>query len=108
MAFVPFRHKSNGVVEYYPEHFADDPNLSADLERYFPEDDMYEEDKVVDENHQLPVEQRSRVVATPIDELNVEELKTALRDNGLSTSGNKDELAARLADNTPKDDKNAD
>lgn len=99
MTFVPFRHKSNGVVAYYPEHYGDDPVIGADLERYDPDSEIFEEDKVDIEDHTLPVEQRARIIATPYDELSVEELKDRAKDKGLPVSGTKAELIERLADN---------
>lgn len=62
--FVLFRHKSNGVIASYPEHYEHHPVFGDDLERYEPSDE-YEEDKVVVEDHKLPVEQRSIKTATP-------------------------------------------
>jgi len=67
--FVLFRHKSNGVIASYPEHYETHPVFGYDLERYDPADDEYEEDKVVVENHELPVEQRSIKVAKPVDKV---------------------------------------
>lgn len=96
MSFVPFRHISNGAIAYYPEHYADDPHLSADLERYYEDSDLWEEDKVVDESHVLPVEQRARTVAKPLDEMTKSELKDAAKSVELPVSGNKDALIERL------------
>lgn len=107
MAFVAFRHKSNGVVAYYPEHFAGDPVLGADLELYNPDEVEYEEDKVVIEGHELPVEQRARIIATPLDELHVDELKDIAKEHGLPVSGTKAELIERIA-NDVKETSNAD
>ena len=61
---VTFRHKSNGVIADYPEHYAKHPVFGFDLERYTPGDDDYEEDKVVQSN-EIPVEQRAIKTATP-------------------------------------------
>ncbi len=61
MGFLTFRHKSNGVIARYPEHYENHPVLGADLERYNA--DEYEEDKVVVEDHNIPAEQRARIVA---------------------------------------------
>ena len=99
MAFVPFRNIETGVIYYYPEHFADDPNLSRGLELYDPEVEEYEEDKVViDETHVLPVEQRAVTVATPLDELSKPELVDAAKKRELPTSGTKAELKTAIAD----------
>ena len=67
MAFVPFRHKDTGVIAYYPEHYADDPILSRNIELYDPETEEYEEDKVV-EDHIVPVDQRVKKTATPVED----------------------------------------
>lgn len=61
MNFKTFRNKDTGVESLYPEHYADHPVFGALLE---PVDELdreeYEEDKVVvDETHELPVEQRT-------------------------------------------------
>ena len=72
--FILFRHKSNGVVKLYPAHYAEHPNFGYDLEPYDPEE--YEEDKVVIDSHDLPVDQRGIVVATPLDELSKDESRT--------------------------------
>lgn len=64
--FVLFRHKSNGVIASYPEHYAEHPVFGYDLERYNPDEEEYEEDKVVIDNHELPVEQRSIKTAKPV------------------------------------------
>lgn len=64
--FVLLRHKSNGVVASYPEHYLNHPVFGPDLELYVPED--FEEDKVDLEDHALPVEQRSQVVAKPVED----------------------------------------
>lgn len=60
--FVLLRHKSNGVVKSYPAHYLNHPVFGPDLELYV--EDEFEEDKVVSDNHELPVEQRGTVVAT--------------------------------------------
>lgn len=44
--FVTFRHKSNGVISTYPEHYATHPVLGDDLE-IFVEGDEYEVEKVI-------------------------------------------------------------
>lgn len=96
--FVQFRHKSNGVVATYPEHYENHPVFGDDLERYTLGDPSFEEDKVDLEDHNIPVDQRGQVVAVPLDELKVEDLREALRELGEPTSGNKDELIQRLHD----------
>lgn len=64
--FILFRHKSSGEVRSYPEHYADHPVFGPDLEVYSEElAAEHEEDKVVEETHELPVEQRVRKVSTP-------------------------------------------
>jgi len=63
MTFKLFRHKSNGEVRSYPDHYATHPSLGPDLEPYDPEALEYEEEKVVVENHELPVEQRATIKA---------------------------------------------
>lgn len=63
MTFKLFRHKSNGEVRSYPDHYAEHPTIGPDLEPYDPENDEYEEEKVVLENHELPVEQRASIKA---------------------------------------------
>lgn len=99
MAFVPFRNIETGVIYYYPEHFADDPNLSAGLELYDPEAEEYEEDKVVvDPTHVLPVEQRAVTIATPLAELKKDELVKAAEKRELPTTGTKAELSKAIAD----------
>lgn len=95
--FVQFRHKSNGVVASYPEHYETHPVFGDDLERYTLGDPSFEEDKVDLEDHMLPVEQRGQVVAVPLEELKVEDLRETLRELGESTSGNKDELIERIS-----------
>lgn len=100
MAFVPFRNIESGVVYYYPEHFADDPILSAGLELYDPEAEEYEEDKVVLENHEIPADQRTHIVATPLGELKKDELIDKAEERGLPTSGTKAELAKAIADDS--------
>lgn len=97
MAFKTFRHKSNGVVADYPEDYATHPVFGFDLEPYDIGDDEYEEDKVV-YDHTLPVDQRATIVATKLEELTVAELKEILSEKGLPTSGNKEELIARIHD----------
>jgi hypothetical protein len=62
--FKLFRQKSNGAIVSYPAHYIDHPVFGYDLEPYDPADDEYEEDKVIDDNHNLPVEQRGFLVAT--------------------------------------------
>lgn len=102
MAFKLFRHKSTGIVASYPEHYIDHPSFGDDLEEYNPEE--FEEDKVVIEaNHELPVDQRTQVVAVPLDELLKDELIEAAEKRGLDTTGTKAELTERIAaDNKDK------
>jgi len=71
MAFKLFRHKSNGVVKSYPEHYATHPVFGDDLEPYDPSDE-HEEEKVVSDNHELPVEQRGTLIANQKPELDSE------------------------------------
>lgn len=99
--FKLFRHKSNGVVASYPEDWIDHPQFGYDLEFYDPEG--YEEDKVVVEGHELPVEQRGQVIAKPLDDFTVPELQDIARGHGLETGGKKDELIARINDYNAKD-----
>lgn len=70
--FVTFRHVSNGVIRDYPEHYENHPVFGHDLERYEPSDE-YEEDKVVSETHELPVDQRVTIIANPSDNDETEE-----------------------------------
>ncbi len=60
MAFKTFKQISNGAIVSYPEHYQDHPVFGYDLVPYDPETDESEVDKVVFENHELPVEQRGR------------------------------------------------
>lgn len=60
--FSVYRWKSTGVVDTLPTDYINHPIFGADLEVYDPEG--YEEDKVVSENHELPVEQRGKIIAT--------------------------------------------
>lgn len=99
--FIAFRHISNGVVAYYPEHYATHPTFGPDLEVYVPEE--YEEDKVVVESHELPVEQRGIIVATPLDELSKVELVEAAEKHGLDSKGTKAELIERIADDNKEE-----
>jgi len=96
--FVLFRHKSSKVVASYPEHYATHPVFGEDLERYDPEDNVYEEDKVDLEDHNLPVDQRGRVVAKELEEFTVPELQEMARMRDLSASGTKAELIERIHD----------
>ncbi len=96
MTFVTFRHTETGVLTQLPEDYADHPVFGQYLELYVPEE--YEEDKVAVENHELPVEQRGVVVATPLDELSKDELVSAAEKHGLDTKGTKADLIERLAD----------
>lgn len=99
--FILFRHKSNGEVRAYPAHYADHPVFGYDLEVYVPEE--YEEEKVVVEAHELPVDQRAIIVATPLDDMNKEELVEAAERHGLDTKGTKAELKARIADDNKEE-----
>jgi hypothetical protein len=100
--FIAFRHKSTGVVAYYPEHYIDHPVFGYDLEVYKPEE--YEEDKVVVEGHDLPVDQRAVVVAVPLADMTKDELVSIADEHGLETKGTKAELIERLAaDNTKEE-----
>lgn len=61
MNFKTFRNKETGVEAQYPAHYADHP-VYKDVLELVEEDESgeFEEDKVVvDETHQLPVEQRT-------------------------------------------------
>lgn len=102
--FVEYRWKESGIVQSLPAHFAEHPIYGPQLEVYNADDAEYEEDKVVIAGHATPVEQRAVTVARPLDDMNVEELKTILRGRGLSTSGNKEELHARIAEDNHTDD----
>lgn len=62
--FVEFRWKDSGIVQSLPAHYETHPVFGAALERYLPEEDEYEEDKVVVAGHEAPVEQRAVTVAT--------------------------------------------
>lgn len=62
MAFKLFKHKSSGVVASYPEHYADHPVFGADLELLVEETEV---DKVVSDDHSLPLEQRITYMAEP-------------------------------------------
>lgn len=99
--FIAFRHISNGVVAYYPAHFVDHPVFGPDLEVYVPEE--YEEDKVVVEDHELPVDQRGIIVATPLDQLSKDELVLAAEKHGLDSKGTKAELIERLAESNKEE-----
>jgi len=54
--FILFKHKSNGIIKSYPAHYQNHPVFGSDLEPYVPEE--IEEEKVVIERHEIPVEQR--------------------------------------------------
>ncbi len=60
--FALFRHKSTGVVDWLPVHYENHPVFGFDLERV---DDEHETDKVVLDDHELPVEQRIVRVSKP-------------------------------------------
>lgn len=95
--FKAFIWKETGVVDYYPAHFADHPVFGPYIEEYFPEE--YEEDKVSVDAHELPVDQRSVVVATKLDELSKDDLVAAAEKHDLDSKGTKADLIERLADN---------
>lgn len=61
---IAMRWKSSGNIDYYPEDYLDHPQFGYDLEIYDPSEE-YEEDKVVSEGHELPVDQRITIVAKP-------------------------------------------
>lgn len=68
MNFKAFRNKETGVVTNYPAHYENHPVYKDLLELVDEEtvDQEFEEDKVVvDEAHELPVEQRAARVLTP-------------------------------------------
>ena len=75
MNFKTFRHKETGVEAQYPAHYATHPVYKDILELVDTDSDTneeFEEDKVVvDDSHELPVEQRtakrSRRKATTTD-----------------------------------------
>lgn len=61
MNFKSFRNKDTGIVSMYPSHYETHP-IYKDLLEPVSEanDEEFEEDKVVvDETHELPVEQRT-------------------------------------------------
>lgn len=67
MDFKTFRNKETGIEAQYPAHYVDHPAFK-DLLELVDEDkrDEYEEDKVVlDDTHELPVEQRTAVRSRP-------------------------------------------
>lgn len=97
--FVAFRHIDSGVIKYYPEHYADDPNLSRGIELYDPEAEEYEEDKVV-LTHDLPVEQRAQTIATPLEDFTKPELIDIAEKHDLPTKGTKADLRKIIADET--------
>lgn len=65
MTFVTFRHKETGVLTELPDHYADHPVFGEYLELYVPEDEEYEEEKVVVETHEVPLDQRINITAKP-------------------------------------------
>lgn len=101
--FVTMRHISNGVVASYPRHYLTNPVFGPDLELY--NEDEYEEDKVVVENHAIPVDQRVQIVAKRLDEFSHEELKGIASERGLKTSGSKADLIGRIEDDNEEDNK---
>lgn len=109
--FTLMRSKTTGVVSSYPYHYLNHPVFGDDLELYTEEiQDEYEEDKVVSENHELPVDQRVTIVAKPLDEFTVSELKGIAAEQSLPTNGSKSDLIDRISENstaeTPADDNN--
>lgn len=68
MAYKLFILKDKGTIVSYPEHYADHPSIGPRLEPYEPDNGEWEEDKVVFDNHELPLEQRITYTATPVDE----------------------------------------
>lgn len=99
--FILFRHISSGIVTSYPAHYIDHPVFGYDLEVYVPEE--YEEDKVVVDAHELPVDQRGIIVATPLDELSKDELVEAAEKHGLDSKGTKAELIERIAESNKEE-----
>ena len=68
MKFVMTKSKSTGKIVLYPEHYLNHPVFGDDLELYDAElASETEVDKVVEENHELPVEQRATLVAKQSD-----------------------------------------
>lgn len=76
MDFKTFRNKDTGIEAKYPAHYVDHP-VFGDLLELVDEDNReeYEVDKVVlDDSHELPVEQRTATRSTPVsDETNDKE-----------------------------------
>lgn len=61
MKFVTMKSKSTGKIILYPEHYLNHPVFGNDLEIFDAEAVVKREveiDKVVDDNHELPVDQR--------------------------------------------------
>lgn len=52
----------------YPEHYANHPVFGKRLEPYDPDLGEWEEDKVVSDNHELPLEQRITMTAKPVND----------------------------------------
>lgn len=69
MAFKLFILKGSGEdkIVSYPEHYATHPVLGKRLTPYEPELEEYEEDKVVSDVHELPLEQRITKTAKPVE-----------------------------------------
>lgn len=104
--FVLMRHIGNGVVASYPRHYLDHPVFGSDLELYTDEiADEYEEDKVVIEGHQLPVDQRVQIIAKPLSDFSHDELKGIAGERGLKTSGSKSDLIGRIEDDNEEESK---
>lgn len=96
--FVLMRSKTTGVVSSYPRHYLSHPVFGDDLELYTTEvAEEYEEDKVVVEGHDLPVDQRITIVAKPLDEFTHAELKDIAAQQELPTNGSKSDLIARIS-----------
>lgn len=94
--FRYFRWKDSGVVELYPADWDKHPVFGDLIEPYELGDSEFEEDKVSFDNHNLPVDQRGEIIATRLEDLTVDELRSLLSEKGLSTSGNKPDLISRL------------
>ncbi len=63
MKFETFKVKGTDQIVRYPAHYENHPVFGPTLERYEPGET--EEDKVVVDNHEIPVDQRVRRVAKP-------------------------------------------
>ena len=68
MNFKTFRNKETGIEAQYPAHYADHPTFKDLLEPVDELDGEFEEDKVVvDDSHELPVEQRTAKRTTRVE-----------------------------------------